>query len=723
MQATEEIQLKIKRLYSQISAISKNHGDIRNVLGFRKSSYSSSNGKRSAKSVNGFGSTTPTRKEQRLGTRGSTCYYKHSVSDLTVHPELIEALSSIEENFSRSPLTEEERKIAINSCPRTSSINYNPPALNDSASSAVKKADSVLYGIQIQGTQIINTEDDVEVVFASILRVILFDIAATVTQQNTIPKDTYNRNTATAQSTNDATTAESNSNRTSDRQLNFHRRDCGRCGVAQTDGHPMGLEHSDTEIQNPLHQPKYTDVAQDASAFWRRGRPFRATTDVSPASVQTEIEPGSQQGSDGGSRLYAVKTCDRENQTTESWILQPVVHDPQEDQGSPTCPRPAQAQLPLPCLSIRAITEPIGIHQDSPSISGMGQSEGDRNICIPRRSVDPGRDQAKLGFKVNSYKSSATPSQSITHLEMRALLGRSNQCLLLFFLGDPCFAVSWSSRKSAVHIEAMEIDRNSEEACNPEPAVLEEPNGVMERAVILAQKTKARDLYILQCTSMQRATDGTLCSEAQDGCEQIVVSLFRKHNHIIVHQEVKYHNLLRTIGNLRTNLVTLPENQNPPTTNIHTITSKPSGCAEQTDSADRIFIMTEDIRYPEYTIQFTRCRSVRVPPEREAEPVLQLVSRPKCIGTECTSLKMIRVQQPLLLTALESDITGYSESLSRTNHNGTGYSNVEVSILVHISEGTFNISADHTPSNDCSPRSQKRKISALEKQALELDFL
>ncbi|OMJ25623.1 hypothetical protein AYI70_g791 [Smittium culicis] len=262
-----------------------------------------------------------------------------------------------------------------------------------------------------------------------------------------------------------------------------------------------------------------------------------------------------------------------------------------------------RTSVSVPCLSIRAITEPIGIHQDSPSIAGMGQSEGDPNICIPRRSVDPGRDQAKLGFKANSDKSSTMPSQSITHLEMRALLGRSNQCLLLFFLGDPCFAVSWSSRKSAVHSEAMEIDRNSEEASNPEPAVLEEPNGVMERAVILAQKTKARDLYILhlehtteedahQC---KRATDGTLCFEAQDGCEQIVVRLFRKHNHIIVHQEVKEHNLLRTIGNLRTNLVTLPENQNPPPTNIHTITSKPSGCAEQTDSADRIFIMTEDI--------------------------------------------------------------------------------------------------------------------------------
>ncbi|OMJ23829.1 hypothetical protein AYI69_g4851 [Smittium culicis] len=43
------------------------------------------------------------------------------VTYLTVYPELIEALSSIEDDFI-SPLTEEERKIAINYCPKTSSM-------------------------------------------------------------------------------------------------------------------------------------------------------------------------------------------------------------------------------------------------------------------------------------------------------------------------------------------------------------------------------------------------------------------------------------------------------------------------------------------------------------------------------------------------------------------------------------------------------------------------
>ncbi|OMJ13777.1 hypothetical protein AYI69_g8856 [Smittium culicis] len=229
-------------------------------------------------------------RERNAETEDSYVTTRIPVTDLTVYPELIEALPSIEEDFFRTPLTEEERKIAIHSCPKTSSMIYIPPPLNDSASSAVKKADSVLYGIQlahaqatrpidyyvhrcIQVTPGINTAWDPEVTFASTMRALLSVFAATVTQarldnlkkgldlpgkptqlaesdtkplmdlevldtliskkpvvkrqhvqpfrrrqQNTIPNDTYSSNTATAQSTNAATTAEANSsNRTADR--------------------------------------------------------------------------------------------------------------------------------------------------------------------------------------------------------------------------------------------------------------------------------------------------------------------------------------------------------------------------------------------------------------------------------------------------------------------------------------------------------------------------
>ncbi|OMJ25412.1 hypothetical protein AYI69_g4308 [Smittium culicis] len=61
------------------------------------------------------------------------------LTDLVVYPELIEALTSSEEDFIRTPLTEYERKEAIHSCPQSSSMIYLPPPLNDSVSAAVKK--------------------------------------------------------------------------------------------------------------------------------------------------------------------------------------------------------------------------------------------------------------------------------------------------------------------------------------------------------------------------------------------------------------------------------------------------------------------------------------------------------------------------------------------------------------------------------------------------------
>ncbi|OMJ13607.1 hypothetical protein AYI69_g8932, partial [Smittium culicis] len=58
---------------------------------------------------------------------------KIPITDLAVYPMLIEALPSIEDDFFRTPLSEEERKEAIHFCPRSSSMNYQPPPLNDSA--------------------------------------------------------------------------------------------------------------------------------------------------------------------------------------------------------------------------------------------------------------------------------------------------------------------------------------------------------------------------------------------------------------------------------------------------------------------------------------------------------------------------------------------------------------------------------------------------------------
>ncbi|OMJ20936.1 hypothetical protein AYI70_g3783 [Smittium culicis] len=89
--------------------------------------------------------------------------------------------------------------IEIQSCLKTSSMNYTPPPLNDTASSTVKKTDSAFYGIQlalaqaarpidysvhrqVQENKRMDISEGLEIIFASTMRALLSKIASTVTQ-------------------------------------------------------------------------------------------------------------------------------------------------------------------------------------------------------------------------------------------------------------------------------------------------------------------------------------------------------------------------------------------------------------------------------------------------------------------------------------------------------------------------------------------------------------
>ncbi|PVU89438.1 hypothetical protein BB561_005353 [Smittium simulii] len=338
-----------------------------------------------------------------------------SVTDLTAYPELIEALPSIEEDFFRSPLTDEERKSALYSCPKNSSMNYIPPPLNDSALSAVKKTDSTLYGIQlalaqatrpidfyvhrrIQDNPTLDTAEDPETMFASTMRALLLDIAATVTQtrldnihremglpgkpqqlipldtkplmdqemldalvaskkpaprrqrvqpfckrqQNSVPRDAVSSSTATAHSTNAATSPDTSSSH-QDRQSSFCGRGRGRgrgralnyvqIGVGKAHRQPMGLEHSGKGIQYSIHEPSLNHKpgggAQNSGAFAPEFLDAinGPSPDVTSAAEQKKTDQGGQQSSDAGSGIPPVEASYRGSTTAKAGILQPTLHN------------------------------------------------------------------------------------------------------------------------------------------------------------------------------------------------------------------------------------------------------------------------------------------------------------------------------------------------------------------------------------------------------------
>ncbi|OLY82853.1 hypothetical protein AYI68_g3020 [Smittium mucronatum] len=120
-------------------------------------------------------------------------------TELSVYKELSDALPFIEEDFFRTPLSEDDCKTALYTCPKTSSMNYAPPPLNYSASTEVKKFYKKLHAIEttlaqatrpidyyvyqnIQENPEIIVADDPDIAFPNNMQLLLSNIATTVTQ-------------------------------------------------------------------------------------------------------------------------------------------------------------------------------------------------------------------------------------------------------------------------------------------------------------------------------------------------------------------------------------------------------------------------------------------------------------------------------------------------------------------------------------------------------------
>ncbi|OMJ26749.1 hypothetical protein AYI69_g3832 [Smittium culicis] len=213
-------------------------------------------------------------------------------------------------------------------------MNYNPPPLNDSASSAVKKADIALYGIQVslaQQTRPIeyyfhrrihnssgfDTSEDPEVMFASTIRAQLSEIIANVTRI----KVGY-----------------------------FHK------GL-KLPGKPTQLFEPDTKT---LMNQKALDVliAKKPVAKLNRAQIFRKrlqssknkntnsknTVTTQRTSATTFAEARSSQKTFDRLNLTPSQESDRGDTAQGSWLFQPAVYNPQEDRGTTNSTRPQLAR-------------------------------------------------------------------------------------------------------------------------------------------------------------------------------------------------------------------------------------------------------------------------------------------------------------------------------------------------------------------------------------------
>ncbi|PVU95609.1 hypothetical protein BB561_001697 [Smittium simulii] len=118
--------------------------------------------------------------------------------DLQTYPRLIEAAPSIDTDFFRPPLSEEEKRDIVQTCPQTMGMMYTQPPINDAATVPIKKLDNAYYNVQLfitQATrpvdyyvhQLLQDEpeapaDDPRFLFASTMRLLLSEACTLLTQ-------------------------------------------------------------------------------------------------------------------------------------------------------------------------------------------------------------------------------------------------------------------------------------------------------------------------------------------------------------------------------------------------------------------------------------------------------------------------------------------------------------------------------------------------------------
>ncbi|OMJ23423.1 hypothetical protein AYI69_g4994 [Smittium culicis] len=199
----------------------------------------------------------------------------------------------------------------------------------------------------------------------------------------------------------------------------------------------------------------------------------------------------------------------------------------------------------------------------------------------------------------------------------------------------------------------------------------------------------------------QGTDDGILCTQTLECDRTRGVSLLGQHNHTLVRKEIRGNYFPRTARNNRENLVTLPEDQYPTSSDL---------CQSVLNPADATSRLTAQTEWSLSQETFESLNSIHGPHD--------LVHRKPSSGTELISVQMDGVQQPLCMPDLESDSANRAEGAQETNNDDFSYANVEISHMVPGSDVPLCAPAYNTASNNSSARSQKRKVSSLGKQAL-----
>ncbi|OMJ15493.1 hypothetical protein AYI70_g7234 [Smittium culicis] len=595
-------------------------------------------------------------------------------SDFSVYPELTQVLPFIEEDFFQTPLTEEEREITIHSRPKTSSMNYNPQPLNDTASITVKKTNYSFYGIQnyrqcnpgkvIKPSKGIGPSWDTD--SACRTRYQIADASRGVEFSHL--KEASRVTTANP--------ALSQAPAEYDRQEYGQHQHCSDERSCLPDIQESNRKDPDEGTR--ILKPTILDTEEGS----------RALTHSRPPKTKSQC--GRKEIQDGYAYIH------QQNDRSEGFpdVTRPprCVHihfDPQAEQKVPPLSF-ERVLLPVTHPAIRATTEPVDLHEDPLPSSIMCQVERNSRLALGACIQVQSREVVDYAFSVDHTSWN-------DDIEVSVELHRQGPI-------DFSFPDSWDTdatptirtqEKSSVSLSSwMSIVRLTK------PAIQNLPfwkNQLTKPLLNMDVERQSRETAYQN----KETVDGVFFTEFQEFGGSMSASQFRKHSHTLLCQEIRVHYLPGTSVINRKDMISLLQDRHPPKSDLCFIRTKSSGCPQQNDSANRVVSIAGEILRTE----------------------LELVSGQKSTGTERPDTQLDKIRQSVLLSTLECDGPGISEGAPRASHNDSSDTNMEIHDLVPRYDGAINSTATPSSSNNCSAGSKKQKVTALRKQALELDGL
>ncbi|PVU97302.1 hypothetical protein BB561_000653 [Smittium simulii] len=179
-------------------------------------------------------------------------------------------------------------------------------------------------------------------------------------------------------------------------------------------------------------------------------------------------------------------------------------------------------------------------------------------------------------------------------------------------------------------------------------------------------------------------------------CGEICLNLFRQHHDDFVHQKTWGYYFSKIIKSFRVNIVTLSQNRYPTPNDVCPYIPQSCRCAKQTNC-------TSGMGHFKVNIQPNN---------------LELVSRQESNRPQCTIAQLDSLEQPVLLSTVESDSSSTTEDPQRETNSNTDNANVDICNMVSRSDKVNDRSADIVACNSNNPGSKKRQITTIRQQEM-----